>query len=338
MPKRSPTNLASLARGILAWAEARGLEAGRLLSAAELVPERLEGEETRIPHEQHSALWRELTTILGDPAFGVKESESILSASSLGVVGMLAMTSRTVGESIDRSVRYGRVLREDVVARSYLTDRLLVVELRPVSPQPRAMAEASVAAFRHLLQRWSGQPIAAREVYFQHAQPADRKPYERVFPCPIRFQQPTNAILFDRAVAELPLTTAQPEVARYLEQLARAKLQALEARDALDQDLVASVRAAVREGAEKGEINLASVARSLGMSDRSLQRALAKEGLEFRGLVDEARWAVAAPLLTGSELSVEEIAERLGYSDAKAFRRAFRRWAGVAPGELRHRR
>lgn len=166
MPKKSPTNLASLARGILAWAEARGLETGRLLSAAELAPDSLSGEEARIPHQQHAALWRELTTILADPAFGVKESESLLSASSLGVVGMLAMTSRTVGESIDRSVRYGRVLREDVVARSYLTDRLLVVELRPVSPQPRAMAEASVAAFRHLLQRWSGQPIAPREVYF----------------------------------------------------------------------------------------------------------------------------------------------------------------------------
>jgi AraC-like DNA-binding protein len=338
LPKKSPTNLASLARGILAWAEGRGLETGRLLSAAELAPESLTGEETRIPHEQHSALWRELTTILGDPGFGVKESESILSASSLGVVGMLAMTSRTVGESIDRSVRYGRVLREDVVARSYLTEQVLVVELRPVSPQPRAMAEASVAAFRHLLQRWSGQPIAVREVYFQHARPADLSAYERVFPCPIRFQQATNAILFDRSVSELPLTTAQPEVARYLEQLARAKLQALEAHDVLEQDLVASVRAAVREGAERGDVNLTTVARALGLSARSLQRALSEEGLEFRGLVDEARWAVAAPLLSSSELSIEEIAERLGYSDAKAFRRAFRRWAGVAPGELRNRR
>lgn len=159
-----------------------------------------------------------------------------------------------------------------------------------------------------------------------------------MFRCPIRFQQPTNAILFDRAVSELPLTTAQPEVARYLEQLAQAKLQALEADDAVAQDLVASVRAAVREGAQRGEVNLTTVARAMGLSDRSLQRALAKEGLEFRGIVDDVRWAMAAPLLSGSELSIEEIAERLGYSDAKAFRRAFRRWSGVAPGELRNRR
>jgi transcriptional regulator GlxA family with amidase domain len=49
------------------------------------------------------------------------------------------------------------------------------------------------------------------------------------------------------------------------------------------------------------------------------------------------RYRVAAPLLAASELSLEEIAERVGYADGKAFRRAFRRWSGMAPIEARRR-
>ena len=82
----------------------------------------LEGEDARIPSEAVVTIWREIERLLADPSFGLKSAESILKPSSLGVVGLLAMTSKDVGESIDRAVRYSRVVKEDVVARSYLTD------------------------------------------------------------------------------------------------------------------------------------------------------------------------------------------------------------------------
>jgi AraC-like DNA-binding protein len=338
MPKRTATNLASLARGILKWAEAQGIDQRRLLEASELDPEDLEGADARIPHESHLALWRELAEAIGDPDFGLRSSESILSASSLGVVGLLAMTSPTVGESIRRSILYGRVLKEDVVARTYLTERTLVVELRPVATQPRAMAECSLAAFSHFMQLWSGETIRARQVFFQHARPADVSEYERVFPCPIHYGQPSNAILFDREVVEVPLTTSQPEVARYLDELASTKLAALEKQDGPRPDISSAIQSAVRAAAERGEVGLDTVARDLGMSARSLQRALAAHGLEYRRLVDQARWAIAGPLVATTDLPLEEVAERLGYADAKAFRRAFRRWSGHSPSVLRAKR
>src|SRR5580765_7260835 len=117
MPRRSPTSLALLARGILAWAERQGIDRHHLLRASRLDERLLGGREARIPREAHVDLWRETERALKDPDFGLKSAESILSAASLGVVGMLAMTSATVGESIARSVRYGRILKEDVAAR-----------------------------------------------------------------------------------------------------------------------------------------------------------------------------------------------------------------------------
>lgn len=338
MSSRAPTNLAAMARGILRWAETQGIEERHLLGASQLDSAALEGADARIPYQAHTALWREIGLVLSDPDFGLRSSEAILSASSLGVVGLLAMTSSTVGESIARSVRYGRILKEEVVARSYVTDRLLVVELLPKEAQPRAMAEVSLAAFHHFMERWTGEQIEIRQVFFQHEAPADRSYYERVFPCPVRFGHPTNAIVFDRAIAEIPLRTAQPEVARYLDDQASAKLRQLEAESALGPDLTGRITAAVRLAAEGGDVGIEGVARTLGLSTRTLQRELAARGLNYRRLVDEARFAIAGPLVTTTDLPLEQVAERLGYADAKAFRRAFRRWCGQTPVELRRQK
>jgi AraC-like DNA-binding protein len=86
---------------------------------------------------------------------------------------------------------------------------------------------------------------------------------------------------------------------------------------------------------ETGDARIAKVARRMGMSTRTLQRALAQHGLLFRRVVDEARWELAAPLVTQSDAPIDRIAEQLGYAEAKAFRRAFRRWSGVSPSDMR---
>jgi hypothetical protein len=55
----------------------------------------------------------------------------------------------------------------------------------------------------------------------------------------------------------------------------------------------------------------------------------------FQGLKDELRRDAAIALLTGSDLPVAAIAERVGFSEASAFQRAFRGWTGLAPGRFR---
>lgn len=333
VPRSKPTNLASLARGILDYAEEQGIERSRLLRSAELDASALDGSRTRIARDAHVAIWQETERLLADPDFGLKAAESILRPSSFGVVGLLAMTSSNVGESIDRAVTYSRVLREDAVSRCYTRDGMFVVELRLDEPTPRALAESAVFAYRLFMEKWTGEKVRVREVFFQHERPESTEMYERLFPCPVHFGHPTNAIVFDREVMDLPLVTSERDVAGYLEDLARTSLSELERSDTVSgpQGIAAAVRAAV----EEGDPSIQKVSRSLGMSSRSLQRTLASHGLEFRQMVDEARWAIAAPLVTTTDLPLEVIAERVGYAEGKAFRRAFRRWAGVSPIELR---
>ncbi|MFO0671347.1 MAG: AraC family transcriptional regulator [Polyangiaceae bacterium] len=227
MQYRGPTSLASLAHGIVRWAEGEGIERDRLLRAASVDAGALAANDARIPREAHVALWRETERLLADPAFGLRSVDAIVTPASLGVVGLLAMTSRNVGESVERSMRYGRLLKEDVFARAHVEGDLLVVELGLPASSPPAIADASLAAIRRSMERWTGERIRVREVFFQHPRPSYAADYDRVFQCPVRFGHAKNAIVFDREVAELRLTTAQPEVASYLDGLARAKLAEL---------------------------------------------------------------------------------------------------------------
>jgi AraC-like DNA-binding protein len=83
------------------------------------------------------------------------------------------------------------------------------------------------------------------------------------------------------------------------------------------------------------DCELGVAARRLGMSRATLARRLAALGIRFQGLKDELRRDAAIALLTGSDLPVAAIAERVGFSEASAFQRAFRGWTGLAPGRFR---
>ena len=142
-------------------------------------------------------------------------------------------------------------------------------------------------------------------------------------------------MVFDREVGAIALRTSQPDVAAYLEDVARVTVERLVPPPEGSAAFPASVRRAVHEALGAGDAHLGTVARRMGMSTRSLQRALARHGLVFRRVVDQARWELAAPLVVQSDAPLERIAEQLGYAEAKAFRRAFRRWSGVSPSEMR---
>jgi AraC-like DNA-binding protein len=85
----------------------------------------------------------------------------------------------------------------------------------------------------------------------------------------------------------------------------------------------------------EGEPGMASVAEALATSERSLQRKLQTEGVSFRDVVDEARHKLALLYLGDQSLSMLDVACLLGYSEAAAFTRAFKRWTGSAPSLAR---
>ena len=84
-----------------------------------------------------------------------------------------------------------------------------------------------------------------------------------------------------------------------------------------------------------GTVSLETVAKQLGTSPRTLQRRLNRRELCFWALVEQSRFEIAGALLRDTDLKVQEIAIRLGYSSPGGFSRAFARWAGCSPSAFR---
>jgi AraC-like DNA-binding protein len=84
-----------------------------------------------------------------------------------------------------------------------------------------------------------------------------------------------------------------------------------------------------------GTVSLETVAKHLGTSPRTLQRRLNRRGICFWALVEQSRFEIAGALLRDTDLQVQEIATRLGYSTPGGFSRAFARWAGCSPSDFR---
>ena len=107
------------------------------------------------------------------------------------------------------------------------------------------------------------------------------------------------------------------------------------ARRAGDDDLVARAERWVVDNLHTGHVGATRLARALGMSERTLARRLAEDGLTPAGLVDDLRRRLADRYLAARGFPLGRITYLLGYSDLSAFTRAFRRWTGRTPSEWR---
>ena len=83
------------------------------------------------------------------------------------------------------------------------------------------------------------------------------------------------------------------------------------------------------------EIFAEEMAKTLQMSERTLNRKLKAQGTSYQMLLDDVRQELAVWYLRQTDMSVEMIAERLGYRDTSNFSRTCKRWFGVTPRAIR---
>ncbi len=97
----------------------------------------------------------------------------------------------------------------------------------------------------------------------------------------------------------------------------------------------AQVEQRLEAALESGDVGIDRIARDLGYSRQTLYRRLKAEGTTYERLLDGLRRRLALRFVREQGLSVKEAAYRLGFSDPAAFSRAFKRWTGSSPGEMR---
>ncbi len=336
MQRGEPTVAAPVFQALLARAAAAGLDAASLLARAGLSPGGHDPD-ARVPAALVRALWEELPAACGDASFGLNLAAAVPDG-ALGVVAHLVLHAPTLGHGFAAAVRHAGLLQDVAVcsieAGGVPGARVFAQTPHPRGPvPPRHAVEFAFARVVHMARRSTGHPVRPTAVRFSFARPTDTKPHEAVFQAPLAFDHPRNELEFDAATLALPQREADPWLRALIERHARALSERLRPRG----EFAGRVSAALGQAIQAGAGDLASVARALSISERTLQRRLTAEGVSFRVLVDEARRHLACGYLTDG-MSLADIALVLGFSEQAAFQRAFVRWTGMTPGQFRRSR
>lgn len=99
--------------------------------------------------------------------------------------------------------------------------------------------------------------------------------------------------------------------------------------------LASAVKSVVGTLRMAGALAIEKTASDLGISSRTLQRRLQREGVSYSEVVEKSRLEVSCIMLADPSMRVYEIATSMGFADPSSFSRAFRRWTGVSPMEYR---
>lgn len=334
MAAMPPTVATTSTLAMLRTAESRGFGTRDLLAAAGLTREIVEDPDARIPGPTVLQLWNALRERTGDPALQLA-APTILPFGAYRVIDYLVDASATVGEGIGRFARFFGLIADAMALtiEEEGDERRLHLARADGGAVPPLYVDYVFAALVRRIRMKIRPDLRVRRVELRHSAPADPAPYAERFQAPVRFDAGADRLCFDLAEWEAPMERGDAALARLLEEHARMLSARLpEAPDGF----VGAVREALTAALPE-EANAATVARTLNVSVRTLQRRLVSADTTFREVSETARRGLAEAYLADPRVSIAEIAFLLGFSDQTSFNRAFRRWSGDSPGVWRKR-
>lgn len=257
-----------------------------------------------------------------------------MSCDDYGAFGLAWKTAVDLRSSYLRAQRYGVVLTSVSTYTLTTEDGKHYMTLHRDGSRSlglRLSNEQTLAAVTQISREVSGSDFTPDAVHFRHAAPGDTSAHEAWFGCPVVFGADRDALEVSEAALAKPNKLGDASVSEFFEaHLAEALGSLIE-----DSALAKRVRIEVSQALSQGVPTISNVARSLGMSGRTLQRRLADQGHAYQELVDAARRELAERFLRGTQYSLAEIAFLTGFSEQSAFTRAFKRWAGQTPRSYR---
>jgi len=305
-----------------------GLDDGDALTRAGLGPAALDDPDARVAYRALGKLFDDVAARSACDHVGLLAGR-FWQLGDLGVVGEVCRHSPTVGEALNALVFHQHLNSDGGAAFLVRRDGWVDVGYAVYCPGMTGvthMGDAVAAGLVNFIRELCGAAWRPIDVLLPHAPPASTTAHRTVFKVQPHFDA-------DYCALRLPEEWLEHRV----EGAAPARLRAAAARVAGKggAGTVQRVYRAIRVGLVTGECSGDNVARSLAMHRRTLNRRLEAEGTTFQTLLDEVRHETARQMLSGSRLSLDDIAAALGYGGVTQFMRRFRQWTGITPGAWR---
>lgn len=316
---------------LLLAAERQGLPRAHVLARAGV---RLDPRpDARLAVDDITRLWRTAAELSGDLGFGLKAGH-LVGPSSFNVVSFILLSSASLRDAIGQVQRFQRLIsdggRFQLVAGEAHSWLIYHPQQGDLAFSPHQI-EAVLAAVSSVFRWITGRPVQPTATQFSHPRLAPLADYQALFGPQIEFAQAFNGVQLDNATLDQALPPADIQLATLHREYATAQLAALSHSSGVDEQLRVWLLARLSAGLP----DAAAAARHLGLSERALARRLQAKGTRYKDLVDALRRERGCAQVANTNASFASIARELGFSEASAFNRAFRRWTGQSPGQWR---
>ena len=261
------------------------------------------------------------------------ESPRTVSISDYGLLGYAMMSSATLEQAVQIAVKYHKLagamfeLAFDVDGDEAV---LRIDHLLPGGRVGQYTVEELFAGISRLIGLLLGRDHKPSRILLNYEAPEYAEKHLQCFRCPVIFDQPSCQYRFSREELAESLAEADANTARTCEESCRKLLNQMEIED----DIISRICHLLLS--TPGEFpKLDAVANKLSLGARTLRRRLNDLGTSYQRILDDVRRELAIEYLRTTNLTVQEIAELLGYSEVTNFRRAFMRWVELSPYQYR---
>lgn len=314
------------------YLRSKGVEVEDFLRSISVDPVSVQRPDEQITIEKYLHIQDSAAEYIHDPYLGLHMGE-YAEPGSWTILGYMMMNSRTLGEAFEKIGSYQKIIGNVIEATAHigLNKIKLIFFTPPTAPSmSRHCFESTLSSTVKMMRSLTGRAVNPLEATFIYPEPDSVAEYQRVFACPVQFEQKYNSLTIPMNLINIPIQMSNPALMEHFEEIAKMLLrrgeQLTPTTDQVTQLIVNHL------ADEKLSIN--QTAREMNLSVRTLQNYLKNEGAIFSELVDDIRYRLAQKYLL-ENFTVEEITCLLGFSETSVFRKSFKKWSGLTPVEFR---
>lgn len=312
----------------------QGIPLPEILRGTDLSPAWLEDETSLISQSQYLRLVGNALDETGDPALALHLGRQP-NLGELGIWGYAIISSPTLGEANQVAMQFWELNGALVTIKHRKEGESSVWEIFPAFPMesPRLWifaVEELLSTFFSGCDFLTRQEFQIDEIRLSYPDPGHGDLYREMFKCPVLFGRDRDLFRISFPFEDIPTSMGNPQLAAICKQQCQELMAKLRRSD----ELIGAIREAII--ASLGQFpHLGEIAAHLAMSPRTLRRRLFERNTTYQHVLDEIRLELTKEYLTTTSLSVDQIASRLGFSEATTLRRAFRKWTGMNIKEFR---
>ncbi len=310
------------------------VDSEQLLNSIGIASEVVKNPDERIPVEKYIMLEDMAAKKLGDPCFGLHMGQ-YAEAGNWSILGYMMLNCDNIIEAFNKASRYSAIIGNLIKGEISIESNQIRIQLTEPLDAPKISEhcyEGFLSSLINIARNITGVYVSPLEVGLKSLKREFIEEYKKTFGESVKFTDLGNYMILDNKTAYIPALLPNKKLAEYFENYAQQFLAEIDR----SKYYTLKTKKLILSLIDSESLSIGTIAKILNLSERTLQIYLHKEGTEFSILLRDTREQLARKYLM-ENYSIDDITYLLGFSDASVFRKAFKKWVGLTPGEYRDR-